>query len=335
MRAIDHIGLLVPDLDEAVALFVDVIGYDPAGAPALAADDRGRVLHSARLRLANGPDLVVEQLDRPDGAPVHPRWGMDAHPCWYVDDMDAAVAHLHARGLAVRNPVMEGFGPEEGAGSSYIHFLSPWGQDLELVSYPHVRAYERQTALRLWHPARPDTWEDDDESTAPAAPAGGLPGNRGTVHMGFRVPDLDEAVDYLVGTLSCELVYRHPTLQRSGGRWVEIPDGARAPEPDRSVPDDRYQPGTRVRVAYLRCANFNFEPFAVDLADEHGMLRTGYDADAATVAHPAWRVASVDEAGARLEASGARPDRTLPGVPRWLTPWGQAVGVYENGRRSG
>jgi catechol 2,3-dioxygenase-like lactoylglutathione lyase family enzyme len=334
MRSIDHVGMLVPDLGEAVALFVDVIGYSPVDETG-PTHEGGNVLRTARLRLRNGPDLVLEQLDGPDGAPAHPRWGLDAHPCWYVDDMRAAVAYLHEHGLAQGNPVMTGFGPEDGPGSSYIHFLSPWGQDLELVSYPHERAYERQTDLRLWHPTRPDTWDAQDGEHVPELPARGIPGNRGTVHMGFRVPDLDQAVDYMVAALGCELVYRHPALQRSGGRWVEIPDGEPAPEPDRTVPDDRYRPGTRVRVAYLRCANFNFEPFAVDLPDDNGVLRSGYDAGAATAAHPAWRVDGVGAAAERLAAGGAQADETLPGVTRFLTPWGQAIGLYANDRRSG
>ena len=35
----------------------------------------------------------------------------------------------------------------------------------------------------------------------------GLPGLRGTDHIGFTVPDLDEAVDFFVNVIGCEAFY--------------------------------------------------------------------------------------------------------------------------------
>jgi hypothetical protein len=37
----------------------------------------------------------------------------------------------------------------------WIYFLSPWGMQFEPVSFPHGKAYENETDLRLWHPADP------------------------------------------------------------------------------------------------------------------------------------------------------------------------------------
>jgi hypothetical protein len=42
------------------------------------------------------------------------------------------------------------------AGQSWVYFLSPWGMQLELVSYPDGKAYERGASRLLWHPALPD-----------------------------------------------------------------------------------------------------------------------------------------------------------------------------------
>jgi len=42
------------------------------------------------------------------------------------------------------------------AGQTWVYFLSPWGMQMELVSYPGGKAYEKETNLRLWHPAYPD-----------------------------------------------------------------------------------------------------------------------------------------------------------------------------------
>jgi len=40
-------------------------------------------------------------------------------------------------------------------GQRWVYFLSPWGMQLELVSYPEGKAYERDASVRLWDPRRP------------------------------------------------------------------------------------------------------------------------------------------------------------------------------------
>jgi len=43
------------------------------------------------------------------------------------------------------------------SGQRWLYFLTPWGMQLELVSFPDGKAYESYpgTTTRLWHPARP------------------------------------------------------------------------------------------------------------------------------------------------------------------------------------
>jgi glyoxylase I family protein len=36
-----------------------------------------------------------------------------------------------------------------------VYFLSPWGMQFELVSFPNGKAYEKDSPVKLWHPARP------------------------------------------------------------------------------------------------------------------------------------------------------------------------------------
>jgi hypothetical protein len=36
-----------------------------------------------------------------------------------------------------------------------MYFLAPWGMQLELVSYPKGKAYEKDFKGRLWNPANP------------------------------------------------------------------------------------------------------------------------------------------------------------------------------------
>src|SRR5262249_24981573 len=50
-------------------------------------------------------------------------------------------------------PTVRTEGPS--AGQTWVYFLAPWGMQLELVSFPNGKAYEKHSAIRLWHPADP------------------------------------------------------------------------------------------------------------------------------------------------------------------------------------
>ena len=53
----------------------------------------------------------------------------------------AAVADLRARGLRVFGEPTASRGPSEG--QRWVYFLSPWGMQFELVSYPAGKAFDR------------------------------------------------------------------------------------------------------------------------------------------------------------------------------------------------
>ena len=54
---------------------------------------------------------------------------------FYVEDINAAIGYLKSRGLMVQGePVTMSTGPSKGL--IWVYFLSPWGMQLELVSYP-------------------------------------------------------------------------------------------------------------------------------------------------------------------------------------------------------
>lgn len=316
-----ELGLLVPRLEQAIDTF-SIFGYELSAESAPLRGEDGRQLSAARMRLRGGPDLVLEQLDRADGGPLLARWGLDSHPCWQVEDIEAAVAALRAHGMASENGIFERFGPEAGEGSTYIHFPSPWGMDLELIADSGPLAYEDGGGPPLWHPRRGGAGMRVVQGAG-----GGMPGNLGTAHMGMRVPDLDEAIELFTSVLDCELVFRHSPQQRSGGRWTEIPQDREPPEPDRSVPDERFPHGTRIRVAFVRCANFNFELMELAIPDEGGALLSVFDRESALVMHPVLKVDSLEQTVRALEQAGGREDLLLPGVKRYLTSWGQAIGL--------
>lgn len=168
LRGGDHIGLTVPDLDQAIRFFVEVIGCEPfyeIGPIAsdgdwmsvhLDVDDRAIVRKLKFLRCGAGLNLELFAYDAPDQRRILPRnsdWG-GHHIALYVDDFDAALAYLRANGVRILGePTCRDEGPS--AGLTWVYFQAPWGLNLELVSYPAGKAYERETPARLWHPAFP------------------------------------------------------------------------------------------------------------------------------------------------------------------------------------
>ena len=155
LRRTDHIGLTVPDLEQAVTFFRELLGASELyrAGPFQADDDwmqkhlgvhpRAVIRQLAVVRLGTGPDLELFEYGAPDqkrNAPANSDIGA-AHLAFYVDDMGAAVRELRARGLTILGePMTMQEGPSSGL--TWLYFLSPWGLQLELVSAPGGLAYE-------------------------------------------------------------------------------------------------------------------------------------------------------------------------------------------------
>jgi catechol 2,3-dioxygenase-like lactoylglutathione lyase family enzyme len=170
MRGTDHIGFTVPDLDEAERFLVAVLGAEPIYtlgakqsdddwmAVRIGVDPRTVIREIRFYRLGNGSNLEVFQYE-PGGADLpqrpQPRNGDIGghHLAIYVDDMDAAIAHLRAHDVEILGEPTASAGA--ALGQRWLYFRSPWGMQFELVSFPGGKAYERDAARRLWHPARP------------------------------------------------------------------------------------------------------------------------------------------------------------------------------------
>lgn len=155
IKHVDHFGFTVPDLNEAVSFFRAHFGFEIAYefGPFASKDDWMAV----HLNVAD--DAVIEkivmmtaghtQLEIFGYAPTAAQKNLPPrnsdigghHLAFYVEDIDAAVAYLHRIGLTVLGePTVMTEGPT--AGESWVYFLSPWGMQLELVSYPNGKAYQ-------------------------------------------------------------------------------------------------------------------------------------------------------------------------------------------------
>jgi catechol 2,3-dioxygenase-like lactoylglutathione lyase family enzyme len=168
LRGMDHVGFTVPNLEQAVRFFVEVLGcerfYDLGPfssqgdwmATHLNVHPRAVMRKLTFLRCGHGSNFEIFEYEAPDQRREQPR-NSDIgghHLAFYVDDLDAALAHLRARGITILGqPTVRTEGPS--AGQSWVYFLTPWGMQCELVSYPGGKAYEKDTDRRLWHPAHP------------------------------------------------------------------------------------------------------------------------------------------------------------------------------------
>lgn len=167
LRGADHFGFTVPDLDEAERFLVEVLGAVPVYTlGAKRADDDWMTVHLGVhprtvireirfYRLGYGTNLEVFHYDAADGQSPPPR-NSDIgghHLALYVDDLEAAIDHLRAHGIEIMGEAVASTGAS--AGQRWLYFRAPWGMQFELVSYPQGKAYEAETHVRLWHPARP------------------------------------------------------------------------------------------------------------------------------------------------------------------------------------
>jgi catechol 2,3-dioxygenase-like lactoylglutathione lyase family enzyme len=158
LTGIEHIGLTVPDIDAASGFIAAVLGgetlYDIG--PFEDADDwmanhlapmPGAHIYRMRvMKIANGPVLELMQFSGPQ-AVAPGGW----HIAFYVEDMENALTALKAHEVAIQSgPVTMTEGPS--AGLQWLYFQAPWGQQLELVSYPGGIAAYRERRLDVWRP---------------------------------------------------------------------------------------------------------------------------------------------------------------------------------------
>jgi glyoxylase I family protein len=167
LRGTEHVGFTVPDLDEAHRFFVDVIGCeyvytlgpferdDDWMAEHLGVHPRSVMRELRFYRCQHGPNFEVfkwepadEQRDQPRNSDLGGH-----HLAFYVDDLDAAVAYLRSQGIRVLGEPTASRNASEG--QRWVYFLSPWGMQFELVSFPNGKAYEATSQVKLWDPRNP------------------------------------------------------------------------------------------------------------------------------------------------------------------------------------
>lgn len=164
---IDHIGITVPNNDEAIEFFVELLGYDKVYELGPFADNEGTWMKDylnvhpravipkiSVLKAGNGSNLEVFEYDAPDQNVEIPKNSDNGgnHIGLYVDDINAAYEFLISKNVKVfGDPKLMTEG--SNAGESWVYFLTPWGMQMELVSSPEGKAYENETDVRLFNPS--------------------------------------------------------------------------------------------------------------------------------------------------------------------------------------
>lgn len=166
---VDHVGITVPNLEEAVTFFTEVLGCELAYEEGPVERSEGdwmtrqfNVDQRASFRLATlrcGPVTNVElfEYSAPDQRTELPKnsdYG-GSHLGFFVTDMEAAITYLREQpGVTVLGDVMvNADGPIEG--NEAIYFLSPWGMQLEVRRWNPGMPYEGTTTARLFGPEPP------------------------------------------------------------------------------------------------------------------------------------------------------------------------------------
>jgi catechol 2,3-dioxygenase-like lactoylglutathione lyase family enzyme len=161
----DHVGFNVPDLDEAVRFFTDILGFHKVyeeGKLPLNADAKkafnirqsAEITRIAMLQTGNGSNIELFEYSSPERKMERPMnddigW---YHFAVYTTDIEKSVDYLTSKNIRIiGSPIQHKTGPN--AGLTGVYFETTWGLQIELVSYPEGLAYEKANPkYKLWSP---------------------------------------------------------------------------------------------------------------------------------------------------------------------------------------
>ena len=190
----DHVGITVPDINQAVEWFEDVMGavapltFGPFPAGAFVASvvdvaETASIDQITMLRLGHSASIELFKYTAPDGQrhdmPKNSDWS-GHHVAFYVTDIEPAVEYMISKGVRrmPAGPFTLTAGP--AAGQTIQYFQTPWGGYIEFISYPHGMAYEAPSVKSLWSPKLNGTRSEVTN----------VPGLLGIDHIGITVPNI-------------------------------------------------------------------------------------------------------------------------------------------------
>jgi catechol 2,3-dioxygenase-like lactoylglutathione lyase family enzyme len=171
MRAVDHVAFTVPDLDQAVHFFVDVLGADLVYTDGPFSDERADGMRQrldvhprarctiAMIRLGEHHNVEFFEYSAPELRTTLPR-NSDVgghHLAFYVDDIDAGYEFVRSiPGVTVQMGPNEVDPSAPVAGQRWFYFQTPWGMQLELTTCSTGGFYDGLPAASMAAP--PKRW---------------------------------------------------------------------------------------------------------------------------------------------------------------------------------
>jgi catechol 2,3-dioxygenase-like lactoylglutathione lyase family enzyme len=312
----DHVGITVPDIEEAIGWFRGVMGcvapltFGPFGDPTgtfmqdlLGVHPRAVIEQITMIRCGRSANIELFEYEAPDQRTTFPKnsdWA-GHHIAFYVDDIDAAVAHMQAHGVQkLLGPLPVTDGP--AAGQTINYFRAPFGTYIELISYPKGMAYERETHKPLWSPKR-----NGRRSVVTSVPS-----LLGVDHVGITVPDIRVAVAWFEDVLGCRNPLTFGPFSDPTGTFMQDLLGVHP----RAVIE---------QIRMVRCGNGpSVELFQYTSPDQDRTFRKNSDFGGK---HIAFYVRDIDRAVAYMQARGV--EKLLGPLPVTDGPAaGQAINYF-------
>ncbi|WP_061709125.1 VOC family protein [Pseudenterobacter timonensis] len=169
VRGIDHIGITVPDIEQATYFFENALGAKVLYRSAEKGDGNidnksqretlrlypGTEITAIRmLILPRGPGIELFEMHAPEQqqAARASDFGLQ-HFAVYVDDFAETISRFTAAGGEMfTEPKPLSFPAERGEGNAFCYGKTPWGSVVELISWPSPMPYEKYSSARRWKP---------------------------------------------------------------------------------------------------------------------------------------------------------------------------------------
>ena len=132
IRRLDHIAIAVPDMEAAIARFVDDLGIELAGREAVPSESTS----TAFLPIDGTKIELIHPIagEGPVAAYLEKRGGGLHHLCFETDDIEADMARLKEKGYRFLSEA-----PKPGAHGTRVAFIHPkscGGVLIELAEHP-------------------------------------------------------------------------------------------------------------------------------------------------------------------------------------------------------
>ncbi len=169
-RGINHIGLTVPNIDEATEFFKEAldgkIAYDSqteidtprAGEfveNVLGLEDGAKIIKKRMMVFGNGPNIeMFEFKDAKQKEPVLLQDVGYTHLSFYVDEFDKAFERIQkAGGVALSEP-HDNTRYEDTEGNKTVYVQAPWGSLIELQTVPSGFYYPENSEAEVFTPEK-------------------------------------------------------------------------------------------------------------------------------------------------------------------------------------